>query len=318
MNKTTRAYRQVQLLVRLLPFVRKQECFALKGGTAINLFVRDLPRLSVDIDIHYLPRESYKVALTPIWTAMHNIQEDIQRAIPGIRIQTTNSSQTGSGRIILTHNGSQIKIEISPVSRGTVWPSQIRETVRTVEEEFGFAENQVVSFYDLYAGKICAALDRQHPRDLFDIKLLLENEGINRDLFKTFLVYIVSHNRPMAELLNPSRKDIRGQFTNEFREMTREAVTFEEILEVRDKLIGLIHTTLTDGDREFLLSVKRRTPDWSLLEMDGIEDLPALQWKLTNLRRMTAEQHAKALKRLEVALQKTAGLPRQEAPSDRI
>ena len=47
--------RQVQLLIRVLPSIAEEACFALKGGTAINLFVRDMPRLSVDIDLTYLP-----------------------------------------------------------------------------------------------------------------------------------------------------------------------------------------------------------------------------------------------------------------------
>ena len=48
-------YAQVRLLVRELPVVAKETCFALKGGTALNLFVRDMPRLSVDIDLAYVP-----------------------------------------------------------------------------------------------------------------------------------------------------------------------------------------------------------------------------------------------------------------------
>jgi hypothetical protein len=54
-------YRQVVLLIELLPLVARERCFALKGGTAINLFVRDLPRLSVDIDLTYLPIKCPKV-----------------------------------------------------------------------------------------------------------------------------------------------------------------------------------------------------------------------------------------------------------------
>ena len=55
MDRTSVYYKQVQLLVQLLPLVAEEDCFALKGGTAINLFVCDLPRLSVDIDLVYLP-----------------------------------------------------------------------------------------------------------------------------------------------------------------------------------------------------------------------------------------------------------------------
>ena len=74
----------------------------------------------------------------------------------------------------------------------------------------GYAEMQVVALPDLYAGKIAAALDRQHPRDLFDILYLYENEGITDDLFKAFLVYLVSHNRPAHELLDPHLLDLES------------------------------------------------------------------------------------------------------------
>src|SRR3546814_1358815 len=74
---------------------------------------------------------------------------------------------------------------------------------------------QVVALPDLYAGKIAAALDRQHPRDLFDILHLYENEGITDDLFRAFLVYLVSHNRPAHELLAPHLLDLEDCYRSE-------------------------------------------------------------------------------------------------------
>lgn len=55
-----------------------------------------------------------------------------------------------------------------------------------VEDEFGYAEIPVVSLADLYGGKLCAAMDRQHPRDLFDVLMLLNAEGISRDIYVGF------------------------------------------------------------------------------------------------------------------------------------
>lgn len=52
---------QMDLLLQVLPLVAKEESFALKGGTAINLFVRDMPRLSVDIDLTWLPFDGYGI-----------------------------------------------------------------------------------------------------------------------------------------------------------------------------------------------------------------------------------------------------------------
>lgn len=65
--------KQVALLVRVLPAVAAERCFALKGGTAINLFVRDLPRLSVDIDMTYVPVQSRAESLSAIDAAMKRI-----------------------------------------------------------------------------------------------------------------------------------------------------------------------------------------------------------------------------------------------------
>jgi predicted nucleotidyltransferase component of viral defense system len=306
MDRRNPYFGRVELLVRALPSVAKQTCFALKGGTAINLFVRDLPRLSVDIDLAYLPREGRDTALPAIRKALDSIRADIKTVIPGAKILATNPADTDSLRLTLNAHGNQIKIELSPVLRGTVWPVERRAVTEKVESTFGYTEMQVLSMNDLYAGKICAALDRQHPRDLFDVKQLLENEGIDRDLFRTFLVYLISHERPMTELLSPARKDISRLFETEFREMTETPVTVDDLHETREKLIAHIHAALTSEDRAFLLSVKSRKPDWSLLGLDGIANLPAVKWKLVNLDRMNPERHKDALKRLEMILEKGA------------
>jgi predicted nucleotidyltransferase component of viral defense system len=303
MDRSNPFFGQVELLVRVLPSVAKQTCFALKGGTAINLFVRDLPRLSVDIDLVYLPLDARDVALSAVQKALEAIAADIRAAIPNVKIQATNPQDTDSLRLTLSTAGNQIKIELSPVLRGTVWPVETREIVEKVEDIFGYAEIAVVSIQDLYAGKICAALDRQHPRDLFDIKQLFEDEGIGRDLLKTFLVYLISHRRPMSELLSPTRKDISKVFETEFREMTEEPVTLDELLNTRERLTAHIHDTLTDQNRAFLLSVKNRAPDWTKLDLEGVEDLPAVKWKLINLNRMNAERHKEALERLQEVLE---------------
>jgi Nucleotidyl transferase AbiEii toxin, Type IV TA system len=75
--------RQVVLLIELLPLVGRESCFALKGGTAINLFVRDLPRLSVDIDLTYLPIEGRAESLRHIEEALHRLGSAIETALRG-------------------------------------------------------------------------------------------------------------------------------------------------------------------------------------------------------------------------------------------
>jgi len=297
-------YKKVALLVRVLPWLEKEVCFALKGGTAINLFMRDMPRLSVDIDLAYLPIESRENSLTHIHEAMMRFADILQKKIPGSVVEPILLKESGTVyKLLIRYAGVQIKVEVTPVLRGTVYPSENRTVMPAVEDEFGYAEVQLVSQADLYGGKICAALDRQHPRDLFDTKLLLENEGVNREMFKAFLVYLISHNRPMSELLLPHEKDIADIFVHHFDGMTRDPVTLDELLEARRQLVAEIQRQFTADDRIFLISVKRGDPDWSLIDLPHVKELPAVQWKLKNLENMPEGKHREALERLEQVLE---------------
>jgi len=302
MDRQSHYYRQVQLLLRLIPFVARHDCFALKGGTAINLFVRDFPRLSVDIDLVFLPMMERHEALQTIKHHLETLASTIMTSIDNTRVIRSFQDKADALRLLVERDGVQIKIELSPVLRGTVYEPLVMPVSEAVEEEFGFAEMAVVSFADLYAGKICAALDRQHPRDLFDIKQLLDNEGLTVDLRKAMLVYIISHPRPIAELLRPHFKDISAVYEGEFRNMADQDIPQAELEAAREQLVRLIHTSLTPQERAFLLSFKNRTPDWSLLELSGIDRLPAVRWKLQNLTKMPSEKHVEAYIRLEKVL----------------
>lgn len=304
MNRNSIYYKQVQLLMQVLPFVAKQSCFALKGGTAINLFVREFPRLSVDIDLVYLPMKGRDEALQEISEALDTISTNLQTAFKDMKLTEAYKSKRDSLRLVVARNGVQIKVELSPVLRGTVYEPALMEVCESVEEEFGYVETPVVALADLYAGKICAALDRQHPRDLFDVKGLLENEGLTDEIRKAFIVYLSSHNRPMAELLRPQYKDISAIYAGEFESMTQTVVPLDELVAVRERLVGLIHVGLTDDEREFLISFKNRKPNWDLLGLDGISQLPAIKWKQINLAKMPDVKHKQALGQLESILAK--------------
>lgn len=297
MDKTSPYYRQVALLVRALPWVANESCFALKGGTAINLFIHDFPRLSVDIDLAWIPLESREVALPNVREALTRIAAELE-AQTGIRsvLQTHNPDEM---RIIVTTDDAQIKIEVSPVARGTLYPPQERDIVGAVEEEFGFAALPVVSLPDLYGGKLCAALDRQHPRDFYDVKMLLDTQGIDRSIFNGFIVYLLSHNRPLSEVLNPRWKDITEPFQNEFSGMTFEEVSLEELKEVPERMLSTLKTHFTQQDFDFLMSFKRGEPDWNLAPEPHIQNLPAVQWKLRNIGQMSEEKRAQSLEKLE-------------------
>ncbi|PLR32735.1 nucleotidyl transferase AbiEii/AbiGii toxin family protein [Chimaeribacter arupi] len=303
MDRGSIYYQQVQLLLQLIPHIAKHDCFALKGGTAINLFIREFPRLSVDIDLVFLPVLERNASLTAIKSALDSIADAISASVPASKVSKSYEDKRDALRLTVVRDSVMIKIELSPVLRGTVYEPAVRPVCEAVEDEFGYAEMAVVSFADLYAGKICAALDRQHPRDLFDVKFLLDNEGLTDALRKVLLVYVISHPRPIAELLRPHFKEISGIYEGEFRRMAEVDVPLADLQAVREQLVAQIHAEMTSDERAFLLSFKRRQPDWALLGLDHIDQLPAVRWKLHNLSKMPADKHADAVKQLEKVLQ---------------
>src|SRR6056297_505792 len=223
--------KQVKLLVRILPIISHYDCFALKGGTAINLFYRNLPRLSVDIDLVYLPLKNRNESLKEISDAFISIGKQIEVSISNSKIHY--SKITGTEyiiKLIVRQNDLTVKVEISPVLRGTVFKSVKKRITKLAEKNFGFVEMQLVSFEDLYAGKILAALDRQHPRDLFDIQSMLETGKISKNLKQAFLVYLISHNRRIIELLNPRKRDICEAFAISFNGLTNHPIKLDDML----------------------------------------------------------------------------------------
>lgn len=199
-------------------------------------------------------------------------------------------------------DGVQIKIEVTPVLRGCVYEPELRSVTEAVEDEFGFAEMPVVSFADLYAGKLVAALDRQHPRDFFDVRDLLANEGIDDALRRAFIVYLISHDRPMHEVLQPRRKDISEEFVRGFNGMTEDPVTVEELIAAREASIADIVGKMPAAHRKFLISFERGAPDWALLGLPAAADLPAVKWRQLNLDKLTPEKRAALVAALEKVL----------------
>lgn len=298
---------QVALLMRVLPLVGEEKCFALKGGTALNLFLRDMPRLSVDIDLAYLSNEPRDQALARCREALDRIRKRVEQGLPGCTC-ASRMAREDDLKLVIQQGRIQVKVELSPVLRGTVHPPEERDVSEAVEEEFGFVSVPVVSMPDLYGGKICAALDRQHPRDLFDIKLLLENEGITRELFEAFLVYLISHSRPMAEVLAPNWKSLEVLYKKQFAGMTRDEVPIEELKAVGPRLLEALARHFTTDDAAFLLSFKAGKPDWGRFAVPAAKDLPAVKWKLRNIGRMSREKHEQAQARLKTVLEELTGI----------
>ncbi|MDF0643469.1 MAG: nucleotidyl transferase AbiEii/AbiGii toxin family protein [Nitrospira sp.] len=292
-------------MLKTIPHVAAETCFALKGGTAINLFVRDMPRLSVDIDLTYLPvEEPRETVLNRLSEALHRIAMAIKRVIPGINVQESHARESKRiAKLIVACGQTRIKIEPNEVIRGAVFPVEERELTERAEKMFERSVTaRVLSIPDLYGGKMCAALDRQHPRDLFDVRLLLEHEGVTDEIRKAFVVYLASHDRPISELLDPTRKDIRPVYESEFAGMAVDEIAYEDLIAAREALIETINTALTDDEKVFLISLKEGQPKWNVMGVEGIEQLPAVQWKLKNIRNMSEKKRDESLEKLKRVL----------------
>ncbi len=284
---------QVQLLLDVLPIVAKEECFALHGGTAINLFVRDMPRLSVDIDLTYIHVADRDESLRAINAALQEISERITALRRSIQIE----HKPGVCKLLLSERGVQIKIEVNMVGRGLLAEPTQRPLCEAAQDQFEvFCAVPVVPFAQLYGGKLCAALDRQHPRDLFDVKLLLENEGLTDDILRGLLYGLLSSNRPTHELLQPNLLDQRGTFDSQFEGMATEPFSYEDFEITRERLIQDIRAGLSASDRAFLIAFNRLDPDWS---ENPWGEFPSVRWKLQNLANLRESNEAKYREQLE-------------------
>jgi len=276
--------KQVRLLLDALPEVAKEKCFAMHGGTAINLFVRDMPRLSVDIDLTYVEIAERNETLEAINSALLRIKARIEGLRGSIRVQ----HKADTCKLLIDEHGTTIKIEVNMVGRGLLGDAFRAPLCAKAQEEFdAFCVMPIVPMAQLYGGKICAALDRQHPRDLFDVKFLLNSEGFTDEVKRGLLFGLVSSNRPTFELLNPHLLDQRAAFENQFEGMSAVSFTYDEYEATRLQLIETILAGLNKSDKEFLLSVNRLTPDWSIYDYQAF---PSVKWKLLNLEKFKDQQ----------------------------
>jgi predicted nucleotidyltransferase component of viral defense system len=276
----------VRLLLRVVPDIFKNEIFAMKGGTAINLFVQDMPRLSVDIDVVYVPREpSRDEALRAIAGEVNSIQKRLEKLGLSVRLSKLNAeSET---KLFIEDDRSQVKVEVNVVFRGTIFPVSTRSlTAKTAQLFSTTVVAPVLAEAELYGSKIVAALDRQHPRDLFDVLKLYEHGGLTQDILEAVVIYLAGHNRPTHEVLFGTDKEISASYANSFVGMTfEESPSLETLVDVRARLRADVVQRLTDKHRDFLVGLAEANPNWSLLDCAHAESLPGLRWKLINLNK---------------------------------
>lgn len=283
-------YSQVALLLRILPEIARENDIALHGGSAINLFYNDMPRLSVDIDLTYLPAGDRNIDLAQIVALLTRIRERLHYTIPGIRIKGPGEGKE-EYKLFCSLNNASVKIEINTINRGVYDQTELRPLCGSAQEHFNmFCEVQVVSTGQLYGGKIVAALDRQHPRDLFDVKKMMETIGYTEKISEGFIFCLLSSKRPLHEILRPSFLDHKSTLASQFSGMTNEAFTWQAYQSTRVQLIETVNQNLTSDICEFLLDFADGNPKWDRFDF---RKFPAIQWKLLNILRLKEQNLAK-------------------------
>lgn len=275
----------VRLLLAVAPDVFAGPVFALKGGTAINLFVREMPRLSVDLDLVYVPWQIPRAeAIGAIAGELAAIANRLNRR--GYKVRTIAGGEFGDSKLLIDDGTSLVKVEVNPVFRGTVLDVERRPLVARTSDLFSAElELPVLASDELYGGKIVAALDRQHPRDLFDISELYKAGGITDGAVECAVTYLAGHGRPTHEVLFSKPKDVAQEYEATFVGMTTEPVTLDMLLDARTRMMKELPRRLTDNHRRFLIGLARAEPDWSLLLCPHASQLPALRWKIVNLEK---------------------------------
>ena len=288
-NTNTKVYAaKVELLLRLMPIVMEEGVFAVHGGTAINLFLKDLPRYSVDIDLTYIPLAGRNESLEDINLHLKSISEKAKKAFKGMHIVPNYTTC----KLLCEYRGRQVKVEVNQTKRGLVGGDAVPTPLSDkAQEEFGlYCEANIVSLSQLYGGKIAAALSRQHPRDLFDVKYM----GVPLAECREGLIFcLLGSDRPIYESFAPRLIDQREAMANQFEGMTDIPFTYEEFEETRAKLISDVNNLMTEVDKQFLVSFERGKPEWDGYEFEYFKDYPSVKWKLVNLAKLAKQNPQK-------------------------
>ncbi len=296
---------KVEVLLRLLPIVMDEKVFAVHGGSAINLFVRDLPRYSVDIDLTYIPLEGREESLEHINAHLMSIADKAKRAFRGMHIVP----KLATSKLLCEYQGKQVKVEVNQTKRGIIG-GDLQTSIPLCEKaqkEFGlYCEAVIVPMTLLYGGKIAAALSRQHPRDLFDVKYMEYPFESTRE---GLLFCLLGSDRPLHESFAPNLIDQNDALVNQFNGMTDVPFTYEEFEQTRARLIQDVCALMTPADQSFLVSFEQGQPDWDSFDFGYFQEYPSIQWKLLNLQKLKRQNPVK-LATESAKLQAIFSLPR--------
>jgi predicted nucleotidyltransferase component of viral defense system len=289
----------VRVLLESAPVIFETPHFAMKGGTAINLFVQNMPRLSVDIDVVYADHAAPRpAALKAIADGLNEARQKLVKF--GLEAEVSATREGDESKLFIRRGRIQVKVEVNHVFRGAVLPIETRPLHPEAQRIFTTdLSAPVLAPAELYGSKLVAAMDRQHPRDIFDVRGLYDTTGLTADVIECFVCYLAGHNRPVHEVLLSNDLDMAPAFENEFVGMTQDPISLAELQKVRAKLKKQLPAKLTAKHRQFLISLVSGEPDWQLMKCPHLEKLPAVQWKLRNLARLKKSNQAKFAQQAE-------------------
>lgn len=311
----------VRLMLSIAPIVFDTPRFAMKGGTALNLFLHDMPRLSVDIDVVFTDRGlNREEALDAIDQELDRTRKQIEAEGHATEFSAASSSGKAKGddvKLVVISGATAVKVEVNYIFRGTLLDPVRRLLTKQAEDTFSTSV-EVPTLHDaeLYGSKLVAALDRQHPRDLFDVTHMYAHHGLRPDIVDAFVGYLSGHNRPIHEVLFGPKHSMAEAYDSDFVGMTVEPVDLAVLETTQERLHRELPASLTENHRRFLISLVRAEPDWSLMPYAHLRELPALRWKLINLENLKKKKPEVFAQQESALREKFAALDSEHASAD--
>ena len=199
-------------------------------------------------------------------------------------------------KLVVTSESANVKVEVNYVFRGTLLPVQYAELAGSAQDLFDVGLSlPTLDVAELYGSKLVAAMDRQHPRDIFDVLRMYATYGLRPEFVDCFVGYLAGHNRPPHEVISPARKSLAGAYETDFVGMTSAPISLEELETTRDRLMAELPRALTDDHKAFLTSLVKTQPNWALMRFPHLQNLPAIRWKLQNLEKLRDTNAARFL-----------------------